>query len=81
MLSSITLIYSRCKPIICSDAISYSFKVDSARAYQDKDSIRVGDTLWIEIDLPTQLQDINTNRIVDYNKRESFNHNKCDITT
>jgi hypothetical protein len=65
-LISVTMIYSRCKPSICSDAIAYSFQVNNAKAYPDKDSIKTGDTLWIEISFPTKLQDLVTGNTIDY---------------
>jgi len=65
-LLSVTMIYSRCKPSICSDAITYSFQVNNAKAYPDKDSIKINDTLWIEISFPTKLQDVVTNNTIDY---------------
>jgi hypothetical protein len=65
-LISVTMIYSRCKPSICSDAIAYSFQVNNAKAYPDKDSIKTGDTLWIEINFPTKLQDVVTGNTIDY---------------
>jgi hypothetical protein len=36
------------------------------KAYPDTDSIRVNDTIWIELQTSTQLKDIMTNQMVDY---------------
>lgn len=36
------------------------------RAYPDKDSIRVGDTIWYEATIPTNLADVATKQTVNY---------------
>lgn len=38
------------------------------RAYPDKDSIAIGDTIWFEVNSPTQLQDGITGQLTDYSK-------------
>ena len=50
-------VYGTCgKDIIgCADS-SYSFAVD-AKVYPDKDSINIGDTIWVEINTSTNLVD------------------------
>jgi hypothetical protein len=42
------------------------------KAYPDKDSIRVNDTIWLELKAPTQLRDITTNQMVDYSDAANF---------
>ncbi len=43
----------------------YSFEA-FYKAYPDKDSIKINDTIWIESNTPTQLKDLISNRMVDY---------------
>lgn len=45
--------------------IDYSFEI-AAKAYPDLDSIRVGDTIWIEINEPVFLKDLKTNTSINY---------------
>src|SRR5258706_2018756 len=62
-----TTVSSTCrKKLICADNSTYTFINNDARAYPDKDSIRVGDTLWIEINMPTTLRDTLTNTMIDF---------------
>jgi hypothetical protein len=43
----------------------FSFAITN-RVYPDKDSIQVGDTIWIELDAPVKLLDQESNTEVDY---------------
>jgi hypothetical protein len=62
-----TTIGSTCKnKLICADNNTYTFINNYAKVYPDKDSIRVGDTLWTEIKMPTTLKDEQTNVMVDF---------------
>jgi hypothetical protein len=36
------------------------------KAYPDKDSITIGDTIWLTIDESTTLKDVQTGRIIEY---------------
>lgn len=59
--------------IICSSSTckkkcaptEYSFAIN-AKAYPDLDSIFIGDTLWIDLNEPVQLQNIQNNQIINY---------------
>lgn len=44
---------------------TYTFQT-GIKAYPDKDSVRVGDTIWFESTIPTSLSDIGTKKIIDY---------------
>lgn len=67
-----TTISSTCKKsLICADNNTYTFINNDARAYPDRDSIRVGDTLWIEISMPTTLSDALTNTMIDFSNAVS----------
>lgn len=50
---------------------TYNFQI-GVKAYPDRDSIFVGDTLWLKINGPTSLKDIESNRIVDYSGAENL---------
>lgn len=72
VLSFIT-IFSTCKKgTLCGDNNTYTFTHNYASAYPNKDSVLVGDTIWIEINIPFRLRDINTNQIVDYSNAVSI---------
>src|SRR5699024_6572266 len=43
----------------------YIFEI-GIKAYPDKDSIHVGDTIWFEINEPVRLSDINTKEKINY---------------
>jgi len=63
----VTTINSTCKKgQVCADNNTYTFINNYAKAYPDSDSIRVGDTLWIEISMPTTLKDELTNTMIDF---------------
>jgi hypothetical protein len=65
IIISTVCIYANCrKPRNCAQT-SYSFEI-GARAFPDLDSIRVGDTLWIEINEPVTQQDANTNSGINF---------------
>lgn len=66
-----TTISSTCKKLICADTNTYTFIHNYARAYPNKDSVRVGDTIWIEISTPTILKDITTNTMIDFSNATS----------
>jgi hypothetical protein len=58
-------IWASCnKSFDCRGAV-YNFEI-GIRAFPDKDSIRVGDTLWLEVNEPTTLNDVQTGRAIDY---------------
>lgn len=44
---------------------NFSFAITN-RVYPDKDSIQVGDTIWVELDAPVKLLDQESNTEVDY---------------
>ena len=43
----------------------FSFAITN-RIYPDKDTIQTGDTIWIEVDVPTLLTDLRSNTEIDY---------------
>ncbi len=43
----------------------YNFKIN-ANAFPDKDSLKIGDTLWIEVTCPTILTDLTSNKSINY---------------
>lgn len=64
--------FSKCKPIAfdCTEN-KYTFSV-TIQAYPDLDSINVGDTIWFESTIPTQLLDKATNQVIDYSNAENL---------
>ncbi len=55
----------RCnKPFGCAGAV-YNFEM-GIKAFPDKDSIHIGDTVWLLIDEPTTLKEVQTGRVIDY---------------
>lgn len=70
---AMTSIFSTCKKGGlggCANTV-YNFKI-GVQAYPDKDSIRVGDTIWFEINTPTTLIDKGTNSFIDYSGTENL---------
>ncbi len=67
ILVTITLMVQECGNKIGLDCATtkYSFELP-VKAYPDRDSISIGDTIWFEVNAPTRLKDINTNQMVDY---------------
>ena len=66
-----TTVFSTCKKSIigCTES-TYSFNVD-AKVYPDKDSISIGDTIWVEINSPTTLTD-QFNTPIDYSNANNL---------
>lgn len=67
-----TTAFSTCKKggIFGCDESTIFFNVD-AKVYPDKDSINMGDTVFIEVNLPTTLVDQN-NRPIDYSQASNL---------
>lgn len=63
---SMASIFSTCKKggLGCGNAV-YNFKI-GVRAYPDKDSIRIGDTIWFELNTPTSFEDITSGKLINY---------------
>jgi hypothetical protein len=58
-------IWASCnKNINCTENI-YSFNM-GIKAYPSRDSMNVGDTVWLEVNEPTTLNDVQTGRTIDY---------------
>jgi hypothetical protein len=64
LLGMVNLQFRCTKKLDCRGAV-YNFEL-GIKAYPDKDSILVGDTLWLEVNAPTTLTDVQTGRVVDY---------------
>lgn len=52
------------RPVDCREAV-YNFEL-GLKAYPDKDSIHIGDSLWLEVNESTTFTDVRTGRVVDY---------------
>ncbi|MGH2565696.1 MAG: hypothetical protein ACRDE5_14365, partial [Ginsengibacter sp.] len=64
-------VFSTCKKggVGCTESSIY-FTVD-AKVYPDKDSINVGDTIFVEINIPTTLPD-QFNKMINYSKANNL---------
>lgn len=58
------------KQLDCANT-KYSFEI-SVKAYPDRDSITIGDTIWFEVNSPAQLKDAFTGQPIDYSKAENL---------
>lgn len=67
---SIIITLNSCGKKGCANT-AYNFVV-GVKAYPDKESIRLGDTLWFEINAPTNLTDITSNTTIDYSGAENL---------
>lgn len=70
LLGIINLQFLCTKKLDCRGAV-YNFEL-GIRAIPDKDSIQVGDTLWLEVNSPTTLTDVQTGRMIDYSGAENL---------
>lgn len=68
LITAMTTIFSTCKKggLGCANTV-YNFKI-AGKIYPDKDSIHVGDTVWLELNVPTSFTDITSNQIVDFSE-------------
>jgi hypothetical protein len=70
-LLGLVSIYATChKSFDCHDAI-YSFEANYS-IHPDVDSVRIGDTVWLELKASTKLNNLYTNQIVDYSGAVNF---------
>jgi len=71
LLISYLGIWASCnKNFDCRGTI-YSFEA-FAKAYPAKDSMHIGDTIWLELQTPTRLKDITSGEMVDYSGAANF---------
>jgi len=52
------------KRIACAEVV-YNFEI-GVKAYPDKDSINIGDTIWLSVNQSVNLKDVSTGRMVNY---------------
>lgn len=66
LITAMVTTFSTCKKggLGCANTV-YNFKI-GAQVYPGKDSIHVGDTVWIEINSPVSFTDINTGKLINY---------------
>ena len=65
------LILFGCKHSICSNSSTYSFNITSFIA-PDKDSLKIGDTIWFRCACPTKIQDLNSGDIIDFSTAQNL---------
>ncbi len=63
---SLISLYARCtkESIGCANTV-YTFET-GVKVYPDKSDFNVGDTLWLDLNIPTSETDIGTGKIIDY---------------
>jgi hypothetical protein len=66
VIAALMFIEANCTkfPIDCADT-KYSFELP-VKAFPNKDTIHVGDTIWLEINEPTLIRDGRTGEMIDY---------------
>ncbi len=71
-ITAVVFINARCNktPLDCADT-KYSFQL-SIKAYPDKDTINIGDTVWLEINESTSFQNGQSGQTVDYSGAENL---------
>ncbi len=68
----IIVILSGCfKNLICNYDITYSFQF-TAQAYPDNDSISIGDTVWLEINIPVILKDDISGGMINFSNAQNL---------
>jgi hypothetical protein len=70
------LICLLCSSAICNKRLDckqtiYSFAANY-KVYPDKDSIRINDTVWVELVTPVKMMDLVSNQMIDYSGAENF---------
>ncbi|HEV8083302.1 MAG TPA: hypothetical protein VGP55_08885 [Chitinophagaceae bacterium] len=72
LIIAMTTTFSTCKKGVlgCSETV-YNFKIN-IKAYPDLDSIHIGDTIWLEVNTPTDLKDISSSKVVNYSGAANF---------
>ncbi len=71
LLISYLGIYASCNKNFDCRGTVFSFEA-FYKARPDKDSIRINDTIWIELNTSTQLRDLTSNRVIDYSEAGNF---------
>lgn len=65
LLAGLLSLQFKCQKNLDCHNTYYNFEL-GIMAYPDRESIAVGDTLWLEVSSPTTLEDKNTGRLIDY---------------
>ena len=71
LVIAISCEFATCKKNVDCKQIVYSFSGNYV-AYPDVDSIKADDTIWIDLEIPTQLQDIGANKLIDFSGAANF---------
>ena len=64
------ILFNGCGKKFCAST-TFNFK-GSVKAYPDKDSIHINDTIWIELNTPSKLKDLTTGEMIDYSGAGNF---------
>jgi hypothetical protein len=71
LLITSATIFSTCKKKFGCDETVYNFEI-CVKAYPDKDSIHIGDTIWIEANTATIFEDMPSGKMIDYSGAENL---------
>ena len=71
MIISMVSIYATCNRRLDCFGAKYSFSVN-VKAYPNNDSIRIGDTIWIELNEPVSLTDHTSGNNINYSGAENL---------
>ena len=61
----------KCNKIVCDPRQKYSFEI-GVKAFPDKDSVHVHDTIWLVINTPDTLIDLLSNELIEYSGVENL---------
>lgn len=64
-------IWASCNKRFDCSQTDYSFEA-FYKTYPDRDSLKVGDTIWLELNTPTLIKDLLNNQVIDYSGAENF---------
>lgn len=62
--------FSTCRRSACEE-VSYNFEV-GMKIFPDRDSVRLNDTVWLQVDVPSNLRDLVSSKMIDYSNAENL---------
>jgi hypothetical protein len=71
LLIALATIFATCKKRFGCKETVYNFEM-GAKAHPDRDSIHIGDTIWLEVNVPTIFEDITSGKTIDYSGAENL---------
>ena len=71
LLIALATIFATCKKRLGCNETVYNFEI-KVKAHPDRDSIHIGDTIWLEVSVPTTFEDMISGKTIDYSGAENF---------